>query len=460
MQQSSQAPRAHWGSRLGFILAAAGSAVGLGNIWKFPYVTGVNGGGLFVAIYLVCIAVVGLPIMMAEIIVGRAAQRSPVGAFQAMAGPKSAWRIVGWMGVATGFIILSYYSVVAGWSLHYVYLSVTNAFSGMSPEEIGATFGTVYTSAGINLLWHFVFMAITIGIVIGGVSGGIEAAAKILMPALFVLLMYLLVQASFQEGFGRAMDFVFSPRADNLTGSGVLEALGQAFFTLSLGMGAMMTYGSYLHPDDDAASASAKIAGLDTFVALLACMILFPITFSFGMEAQAGPGLVFASIPVALSQTSGGQLLMIAFFFMLFFAALTSGISLLEVVASTAIEQFGTTRRTGTLITGLMIVVLGIPCALSGVKGSFFNETWASVFSKNFFDSADYLAANWLLPLGGLAISIYVGWMMPEKIRREEFCRGSAWASQYPVWLAFLRFVAPAGIMALFVYSVLKPYLE
>lgn len=458
-QQDAGANRGHWGSRLGFILAAAGSAVGLGNIWKFPYITGENGGGLFVLIYLVCIAVVGLPIMMAEVIVGRAAQRSPVGAFGHLAGAESAWKLVGWMGVFTGFIILSYYSVVAGWSLHYLYLSATNAFAGLDATAIGATFGEVYKSASINLSWHLVFMTMTIGIVVGGVSGGIEAAAKILMPALFALMLYLLVQAYFLPGFGKAFEFVFYPHTERLSPAGVLEALGHSFFTLSLGMGAMVTYGSYLRHDDDAVQSSTTIAGLDTLVALLACMILFPITFSFGMEAEAGPGLVFASIPIALSQTAGGQVLMVVFFFMLFFAALSSAISLLEVVASTAIEQFNLPRPTATLITGVAIAVLGVPCALSGVEGSPFNETWAGIFTKNFFDSFDYLASNWLLPLGGLMVAVYVGWIMPDDVRRDEFCRGSSWASQYDVWLSFLRFVAPAGILVLFLYGVIKPWL-
>ncbi|MEM7676455.1 MAG: sodium-dependent transporter [Myxococcota bacterium] len=458
-QQADGTARAHWGSRLGFILAAAGSAVGLGNIWKFPYITGENGGGLFVVIYLVCIAIVGLPIMIAEVILGRASQRSPVGALERLAGVSSMWKLVGWMGVLTGFMILSFYSVVAGWSMHYLYLSLTNAFAGLPPEEIGSMFGAVFTSATVNLFWHFVFMAITIGIVITGVSRGIESAAKILMPALLLLMLYLLVQASFQPGFGKAIDFVFSPRTDNLTPAGVLEALGHSFFTLSLGMGAMITYGSYLSPRDDLAQSSVIIAGLDTFVALLSCMILFPITFSFGMEAEAGPGLVFASIPIALSQTAGGTVLLVAFFFMLFFAALSSAISLLEVLTSTAIEQFGWSRMQSTLGMGLTIAMIGVGCALSGVPDSFFNETWTSLFGKNFFDSFDYLSTNWLLPLGGLMISIYVGWFMPEQVRSEEFKRGSSLAGQYGLWMFFLRFIAPVGIGVLFLYGVVKPWL-
>ena len=331
--------RGQWGSRLGFVLAAAGSAVGLGNIWKFPYITGENGGGLFVAIYLVCILLVGAPIMVAEILLGRATQQSPVKAFEAVSGRGTMWQLVGLMGVITGFVILSYYSVVAGWSLHYVMLSVLGTFNGMEAEAIGQVFNDVYASPGINLGWHVVFMIVTVGIVYTGVGKGIEAAAKILMPALFVLMGVLLVDAFFQPGFGAAFDFLFKPHTDKLTAAGVLEALGHSFFTLSLGMGAMLTYGSYLQKSDDALAASGLITLLDTGVAIVACLILFPITFSFGMEAQAGPGLVFVSIPAALSKMTGGQLLSVAFFFMLFFAALSSGISLLEVVVSTIIDS-------------------------------------------------------------------------------------------------------------------------
>lgn len=445
--------RGQWGSRLGFVLAAAGSAVGLGNIWKFPYITGENGGGLFVLIYLVCIAVVGLPIMIAEVLLGRATQQSPV---QAFAGPsgKSAWMIVGVMGVITGFIILSYYSVVAGWSLHYVVLSIAGTFSGMPVDDIGKVFGDVYASPGINLGWHLAFMVATIGIVYTGVGKGIEAASKILMPALFVLMGVLLVDAFFQPGFGKAFDFLFKPHTERLTAAGVLEALGHSFFTLSLGMGAMLTYGSYLGKKDDAVSASATISLLDTGVALVACLILFPITFSFGMEAQAGPGLVFVSIPVALSQMPGGQLLSIAFFFMLFFAALSSGISLLEVVVSTCIDKFGWSRAKAAIGVGVAIAIFGIPSALSGAAEGPFSTGWKSVFGKNFFDSFDYLASNWFLPLGGLLIAIYVGWVMPDASRRTEFEAGSRFASQYPIWLFFLRFIAPVAIVILFLYSV------
>ena len=455
MTESNDVPakRGTFGTRLGFILAAAGSAVGLGNVWKFPYITGENGGGLFVLIYLVCIAVIGFPVMLAEMILGRHAGAAPIGAFStSKKGARSAWRLVGFMGVIAGFVILSYYSVVAGWTMNYTLMSASRVFVGKSPEEIGAAFGILYGAGDINLFWHFIFMVITVGIVAGGVQRGIEASARILMPALLVMMLVLVAQAAMSPGFGKALDFVFSPHADKLHPAGVLEALGHSFFTLSVGMGAMLTYGSYLHKKTDIVGSAALVSGLDTMVALLACLVLFPITFSFGMEAKAGPGLVFTNMPIAFSQMKGGMPLSILFFALLFFAALTSAVSLLEVVASTLIDQLGWSRRKSVLSCGAAIFVFGIPSALSGTSRIF--SKWNSLHGKNFFDSMDYLASNWLLPLGGLFVSLYVGWAMPEKARKEEFVRGSRWAKFYPVWLLFLRFLVPGAILLLFLFSV------
>jgi NSS family neurotransmitter:Na+ symporter len=447
-----QRRRGHWSSRLGFILAAAGSAIGLGNIWKFPYIAGANGGGWFVLIYLLCIVGIGLPIMIAEVMLGRRAQRSPVEAFAVVAGERTVWRMVGWMGVVAGFIILSYYSVVAGWTMNYSLMAVTRFFSGKSPEEISGAFGTLYASGDINLFWHFVFMLTAVGIVLGGVRQGIESWSKVLMPVLFALLVVLLIDSMFMPGFMPAVEFLFAPNAERLTPAGILEALGHSFFTLSIGMGAMLTYGSYLPRDRDIVGSSAAVSILDTTVALMACLILFPVIFSFGMEPEAGPGLVFKSMPVALSKMTGGTVLAIIFFVSLFVAALTSAISLLEVVVSTTIDQLGWTRRTAALVMGGLIFVFGIPSALSGSGGVF--KSWEALFGKNFFDTFDYLASNWLLPLGGLLIAIFVGWVMPNSARREEFVRGSRWGKFYPVYSFMLRFVVPIAIGLLWLFSV------
>ena len=454
--------RAQWGSRLGFILAAAGSAVGLGNIWKFPYITGENGGGLFVLIYLACIAFVGLPIMMAEIFIGRAAQSSPVGAFRKLSKPRSPWMGIGWMGVVVAFIILSYYSVVAGWAMHYTWISLTDSFTGKSPEEISNTFTTLFESAKLNLFWHTLFMAITIAIVMGGIRRGIELCSKILMPTLFLLLLILLAYAMTTDGFGEAFTFLFSPNADKLTSAGVLEALGHSFFTLSLGMGAMITYGSYLKSKDDIVTASITVSVLDTAVALIACLILFPIIFSVGREPSAGPGLVFISIPIAFAQMPGGAILAPLFFLLLTFAALTSAISLLEVAVSYFIDERGWIRAKATLTCGITILVVGIPSALSGGT-KFFGEQFQTLTSYlkindgqgfNWFEFFDYVATNWMLPIGGLGIALFAAWRVGNKAREEGFKAGTKFGKLYWGWVFLLRYIVPIAVLLVFLNAI------
>ena len=439
--------RGQWGTRLGFILAAAGSAVGLGNIWKFPYITGENGGGLFVLIYLVCIVLVGLPIMIAEVLMGRATQSTPVGAFAKRAGERSNWKLVGGMGVAAGFVILSYYSVVAGWACNYLLMSVCDFFTDKSPEEIEGVFGVLFVTADINLFWHVLFMAMTLGIVVGGVSGGIERWARLLMPVMFVLLLILALRAITTRGVFDALDFLFMPHASRLKPSSILEALGHAFFTLSVGMGAMLTYGSYLSKKTNIVTASAWITGLDTLMAMIACIAIFPILFTFDMEPGAGPGLVFQTMPILFSQMKAGLLLAILFFALLIFAALTSAISLLEVVTSTLIDLLSWSRRKAALVSAGAIFVLGVPSALAG-SGKLFGQ-WSTLFGKNFFDTMDYLASNWMLPMGGLLIALFVGWFMNADLRRTELLEGTPegsrnlWNGIYNVWIVVLKFLVP-----------------
>lgn len=687
--------RAHWKSRFGFILAAAGSAIGLGNIWKFPYITGENGGGLFVLIYLACIALVGIPIMMAEIMIGRAAQKQPVGAFETLQGHKTPWGGIGWLGVVAGFIILSYYGVVAGWAMDFTLKSVVNftrpietnaaaeaeafvatasleemramlvenavqdeltafaseqratirpsdwkvyqerqeliyeaerlwmlrvatddadamraalvelelaeqmtpyeaeqiatldpgvwrefrwfksavetasgsaadaearlllneelatkveaarevegriderreelgeelashytamsdtevmdeldnrisvdrritldeglrasvdagqavqdridaeearlkethtaAFAAMSDDDVvfqaetlkrrqlifddtKAAFLATATDGWTSLLWTVLFMLITIMIVAAGISGGIERACGILMPTLFVMIVGMVIYGAFQPGFERALDFVFRPDPSKLKASGVLEALGHAFFTLSLGMGAMITYGSYQSKKEGLFGESIMIAVLDTVVALLACLMIFPITFSYGQEPSAGPGLVFMSMPLAFAEIgAGGMLLGIIFFGLLVFAALTSAISLLEVVASYFIDQKGWSRTRAAWIMGLFILAFGVPSAFS-MHPTFAMSGWEPGFGMNFFDTMDYLASNWMLPLGGLLIAIYAGWVMPKRLREAEVQDMPPLLFQG--WLLLVRFVAPALVIIVLAQKV------
>ena len=445
--------RAHWGSRAGFILAAAGSAVGLGNIWKFPYITGENGGGMFVITYLACVAFVGLPVMVAEILMGRSTQSSPVGAYRKLAGPGSPWMSMGWLGLASAFVILSFYSVVAGWSLHYTWLAVSGDLIGMDAASIAALFGEVFASPWLNSFWHLVFIALTMAVVVGGVSKGVERWSRILMPVLFVMLLILFVNALTLSGFGEAADFVFGFHTEKFTASGALAALGHAFFTLSLGMGAILTYGSYLQKDDDIVSAAVIISVLDTVIALIAAMILFPIIFTQGMEAAQGPGLVFVSVPIALGKMQGGVFLAVTFFGLLVFAALTSAISMLEVTTSYFIDEKKWGRRRATLLSGGLIALAGIPSALSGGT-EFFGSHMEALIGKNWFDLCDYLSTNWMLPLGGLGIAIYTGWRMDERIRHDHFLAGSKLQFFYRTWLLLLKFLVPVGVVMVFLHAV------
>ena len=445
--------RSHWGSRVGFILAAAGAAVGLGNIWKFPYVTGENGGGIFVLVYLACVFLVGLPIMIAEILVGRTTQSSPVGAFKSLAGTRSPWVGMGWLGVVSAFILLSFYSVVAGWSLHYTWLSISGQFAGLGPDNVASVFGSLHASVEANLFWHLIFMGLTIAVVFGGVSRGVERWSRILMPALLIMMLVLLGNSLTLDGFGKAVQFLFGFHQDKFTAAGALEALGHAFFSLSLGMGAMLTYGSYLRRRDDIVWASVTISALDTCIALVASLMLFPIIFSYGMEPAAGPGLVFISVPIALSQMPGTTFLATVFFALLVFAALTSAISMLEVATSYLIDQRGWQRRRAAVAAGLTTALVGLPSALSGGT-RLFGSGMEAMVGRNWFDSLDYLVTNWMLPLGGLGMALFTAWRMNQRLRQKEFLAGSRLRGFYQGWLFLLKYPVPVAILLIFLNAV------
>lgn len=451
------ASRDTWSSRTGFILAAAGSAVGLGNIWKFPYITGENGGGAFVLIYLACILLIGIPILIGEVIIGKSTQKSAVPAFRALSGePASPWMSFGWIGVAAAFLLLSYYGVIAGWTMHYGWLALSGGFVGQSEQEIKDIFGHVAASPSINIGWQIAFMVLTMVIVACGIKKGIELASKIMLPALFLILLVLLVRGSMMDGFGEAASFVFGFHADQLTRSGILEALGHSFFTLSIGMGTMVAYGSYLSRKSDVVGTSLIIGGLDTLIALVACMVLFPITFAYGFEPAAGPGLVFQNMPIALMHLPGGSFFATIFFILLFFAALTSAISLLEVAASYFIDEWKWSRLQAAILTGIIITLLGIPSALSNgtAMEGMFNSGVADVTGMNWFDSVDWLVSNLLLPFGGMGVAIFLTWHVAAKAREAGFKEGSPFQKLYIWWLYLLRWLAPIAVILVFLNAV------
>ncbi|CAH2030617.1 sodium-dependent transporter [Trichlorobacter ammonificans] len=446
---SKQAPRAQWASRLGFVLAAAGSAIGLGNIWKFPYITGQNGGGAFVLVYLVSIAIVGLPIMMAELMIGRQTRRDAVGAFIKLEGKRSPWCAAGWISVAAAFIICSYYSVVAGWTLEYLYRSLLDSFSGQPAAAIEGMFGGLTANGPRQLFWHFVFMILCLGIVIGGVQKGIERWNKILMPILFALMVLLFLNGLFSAGAWQGLAFMFRPDFGKLTPGSVLEALGHAFFTLSLGMAAMITYGSYLNRKENLLSASFRVVLLDTTISLMAGVAIFSVVFSVNMQPAAGPGLVFKTIPVVFSQLPGGQFLAIVFFLLLAFAALTSNISLLEAQVAYLIDERGWGRKRASAFLAGLAFVVGIPTALS------YNllSEWKVVAGLVFFDAADLLASNYLLPLSGLVTAIYVGWFWSGAEEKQQLLAGGAgWV--YPAWHFLIRYISPLAVAVVLYFKV------
>ncbi len=425
------------------MLAAAGSAVGLGNIWKFPYITGENGGGAFVLVYLGFILLIGLPIMMAEFLIGRHGQKDAVGSFIVLEGARSPWRFVGWAAVAASFLLLSFYAVVAGWSFDYIVKAATGAFSGRSAEEISALFGGLVSNPVKVIFWQLLFLATTCVIVLGGVRGGIERWSKILMPALFFLLLLLFVRGMFSPGAERALAFMFSPDFSALTPTSLLDALGHAFFTLSLGAGTMITYGSYLEKDVDLFPLALRITILDTMVALLAGLAIFSIVFAAGLEPGAGPGLVFQTIPIVFVGLPFGALLAVLFFVLLSFAALSSSISMLEVSVAYLIDEKGWTRLKSTVLLGAGAFLVGLPCALS------FN-TWSEVtilFGRNFFDAYDLLVSSYMLPLGGLLASIYAGWFWQEGEEKSELVGEVERPWLYPLWHFLVRYLAPVAVI-------------
>jgi NSS family neurotransmitter:Na+ symporter len=429
--------RGLWSSRLGFIMASAGSAVGLGNIWKFPYITGMHGGGAFVLFFIFCIFTVGIPIMIAEMVIGRHTHKDPVGAFKAMRG--GAWTAVGWFGVIAGFVILSYYCVVAGWAVDYLWLSLTGTFSSPHAATVPELFAGLLSSDLGQLFWQAVFMGLTVFIVLGGVSKGLERANKVMMPILFLILIILAVKGLLSPGGSKALSFLFSPDWSRLDPPSMLEALGHAFFSLSLGMGAMLTYGSYADEQTNIPTVAITVSVMDTCVALLSGIAIFPIVFTYGMQPAAGPGLVFKTLPITFSMMPGGTVVAILFFLLLVFAALTSSISLLEVVVAYYFDEKKWDRKKATLVMGFLIFLLGVPSALSNnlLKDVHF------IGGRNFLDSIDMLATNYVLPLGGLLIAVFTGWVLTTRLARGEIEKGAVCFHLYPVWHFLIRYVSP-----------------
>ena len=447
----SESAHGMWSSRLMFILAASGSAVGLGNIWRFPYVAGENGGGAFVLTYLVCIFLIGVPILVSEILLGRAGRQSPINSMRDLSARSDAsggWQVIGWLGAIAGFMILSFYSVIAGWALAYLVEMVSGAFVGASPDAVNTAFTALTGNPWSVVGWHSVFMLVTIVIAARGVGKGIELAVKYLMPSLFALLVMLVLWAAFTSGhFLEGASFLFSFKMDQFTTESVLIAMGQAFFTLSLGMGAIMAYGAYLPKSASIVSSAVTIALLDTSVALLSAMVIFPIVFANGMESGAGPGLMFVTLPLAFGQMPGGQLFGSLFFLLVSFAAVTSSISIIEPAVAWVVEKVKISRTSAAILVGGLAWFVGLGSALS------FN-VWSDVTllpGKTFFDTMDYVSNNIILPLGGVLIAVFTGWIIKRKIAEDELHEIPK-IIERALWL-LIRFVAPVAVLIVFVMT-------
>lgn len=522
----NQAPknREHWGSSWGFILAAAGSAIGLGNIWKFPYITGENGGGAFVLVYLLCIAVIGAPVMLCEFVIGRRTQRNPVGAFKALA-PKTSvlahlvgmgfllagiflllfrswgwgvillglglfvfrygWTTVGVMGVLAGFTILSFYSVVAGWTIGYIWKAASGQLDFATVDIAQEHFKQFIAHPGWAVGCHLAFMVLCVLIVYKGIKSGIERWSKILMPVLLLILLALIIRSLTLPGAIDGVRFFLTPDFSKINTGSILIALGHAFFSLSLGMGAMITYGSYINREQNLFKSTLSVVGLDTLIALMAGLAIFPAVFAQGFAPDAGPGLIFQVLPTVFHQIPLGAFWAFLFFVLILIAALTSGISLLEVVTAYFVDERGWKRHHAAVVFGGAIFILGALCAVSIDNWNHLKPIHAALLKifgstkDSFFVTMDTLSSNWLLPLGGLFISIFVGWVWGTKHALDEIRHGShnfgdvhlvsllaglkddaSHSSDVhvltlaSVWGMFIRFISPVAVLIAFLHTI------
>ncbi len=452
--------RDNFSSKFGVIAAAAGSAVGLGNIWKFPYEAGQNGGGAFLVLYFFFIITIGLPIMISEFVIGRKTNANAVRAFKKIT-PDKPWYLTGIMGVAASFMILSFYGVVAGWTLEYVYLAITNAFKGQDPAALSEGFNNFISDPVRPLVWQVLFMVLTAIVVIGGIKNGIEKLTKILMPVLLLIIIVMGVRSvtlganinAAGEVVGHSFDglkFLFKPDFSKVDIDVVLDALGQAFFSLSLGMGTIITYGSYIRKNNNLNKTAVEVAFLDTLIAVLAGVAIFPAVFYFNVAPTEGPGLVFTVLPGIFQKMIGGYIWTLAFFILLTVAALTSSISLLEVGVAYFAEELKINRVKATIVVTAIITVLGIACSLS-------NNILKDVklFGRNIFDNMEFLSSNVMLPLGGMLIAIFAGWYINKTDLYNELSNGNVLKLRFfKMFYFIIRFIAPVAIAIVFLYSV------
>ena len=438
----------NWSSRVVFLLAAIGAAVGLGNIWKFPYTAGVSGGGAFVLVYTGAVLAIAIPIVMAELLIGRRARRSPVAAFIKLArdaGASTGWQITGWINLTAAFLILSFYSVIAGWAVAYVPKLASGVFTGADAALTTSQFQGLLASPWSLVLWHTVFMVLSVVIVARGVQKGIESAVKFLMPALFAILLMMVVYAAIAGDMQRAVDFLFTVDFSKVDGSVVLNAVGQAFFSVSVSMGLLIAYGAYLPETVNIPRSALIIAFADTFVAILAGLAIFPLVFGNHLDPAEGPGLIFVTLPIAFGNMPLGWLFGSLFFVLVVFAALTSAIALMEPVVSWAQDNRQLKRSTVATAIGLAVWLVGLASVLSfNVLADFKPLPFGPLEGKTLFDLLDFITSNVLLPVGGILIALFTGWVLSSDSTREEL--GLPEGLVFKAWQLLLRFVAPLAL--------------
>lgn len=448
----SKSSRERWGSKMGFIMAAAGSAIGLGSLWRFPYLAATHGGALFVLFYILFTFAVSLPIFIAELIIGRRAGRGPVDALPLLSHHQGAWHQVSWLCVLTNFIILSFYSVISGWSLHYLLLSLQDFTQGRSAQEIAQLFDLFYGASDLNIFWLAMFLLLSATVVLGGIQKGIELWASILTPALLILMLLFVAYCSQLPGFIPALKFLFYPDWSHFSSAAILEALGMAFFTLSVGLGILVTYGSYMTKEQSIPFTAVTVALLNVSVSLISSLIIFPLIFTFSMAPDQGPGLVFKVLPVLFSELPATKLLSTLFFLILLLTAITSSISILETLATTGIEAWGWSRRRSVIFWSLGGFLLGLPSALSG-SGLLF-PNWNKIYGSDFLSQINALP-DWMLTMGALSFALFVTRIMDKKVVQEEFVAASPLGQKFfSLWYGATRFIVPLAISAILLHKL------
>jgi len=447
-----------WSSKLTYILAAVGSAVGVANIWRFSYVVGENGGGAFVFIYLAAVLLLATPILIAELLIGRRGHASPPLAILKVAkeaGKSTRWKYMGLVGVFVSIVVFSIYSIIGGWTLAYSMKAATGYFAGQDAATIQSFFGSLTSDVLVIFSWSSLFLLITVWISSNGIKGGIEKAVKILMPLLFLMMICLVIYSAIYGEFMRALIYLFTPDFSNVTGSTVIQAFGQAFFSLGVGVTNAMAYGAYISKKTSIPQSSLIIAGADTTIAILAGLIIFPIIFAFNIEPTEGTGLAFIALPIAFSGMSGGFLFGAVFFLLLFFAALTSAISMMEPAVSWIRDKTGWTRKKSAYFSGFLSWILSILSVLSfGILSGYYPLDFISVFEgKTFFEVFDYMVSSVMMPLGGIFIAVFAGWTLNKSITKDEFSIAHGVVG-YKVWRFLLRYFVPVLLLIVMITSL------